>query len=441
MIHNMQRKFTIFVLIGLFLITSGFVFTINYINTAIMRQQAQSSLELLLNSDGRRPALDSADKEPIPPPKDGGLPQDSSAPPLDGTLDNAQKNLLGGTQAMPMHDKSYITNLSNFYSVRLNKDQEIIEWFSDRQELYSDQQISEIVALTLQTDNHFGQIGNQYFARAERPYGSFLVFLDARVENENAQRLLLTSSLAGLGTFLIMGLGAAWLIRRMTRPVQEAFEKQKQFVWDASHELKTPLAVISANAEALAGEIGESRWLDYIRSEVQRTDLLVKNLLTLAQMSGEQAKRLHSSFDLSNALLSVALPFESATFEAGKTLDIQVQEDLEYTGDEEMIKQLAVILLGNALKYSDDGGKITMTLEGKDDKRILRVHNTGEGIPKDELPRVFERFYRVDPSHNREVSGHGMGLAIAKNIVDAHKGKITADSEEGHWVCFTVILS
>ena len=346
-----------------------------------------------------------------------------------------------GTPALPLYGKADRTNLSNSYSVRLNQNQEIQEWFSDRPELYTDAQINEMVTLALETGRPSGKIGNQFFAKAERPYGALLIFLDARMEQENAERLLLTSSLAGLGTFLVTGFGAAWLIRRMTRPVQEAFDKQKQFVWDASHELKTPLAVISANAEALAGEIGESRWLDYIRSEVQRTDLLVKNLLTLAQMSGEQTKRLHRPFDLSSAVLSVALPFESAAFEAGKTLDIQVEEGLSYTGDEEMIKQLAVLLLGNALKYSNDGGKITLTLERKDDKRVLRVHNTGEGISKEDLPRVFERFYRADRSRNREVTGHGVGLAIAKTIVAAHRGKITVESEEGQWVSFIVLLS
>ncbi len=121
-------------------------------------------------------------------------------------------------------------------------------------------------------------------------------------------------------------------------------------------------------------------------------------------------------------------------------MDIQIAEGLTYTGDKEMLKQLAVILLDNALKYSSDGGTVTMTLERKDDKRVLQVRNTGEGIPKEDLKRVFERFYRVDPSRNREITGHGMGLAIAKTIVEAHKGKITAESEEGQWVSFTVVL-
>ena len=439
MIHTMQRKLTVFVLLVLLLITSGFVFTVNYTNAAMLRQQAQHSLQLLLDSDGRRPALGTGGPGRTLP-QGETPPQDDKLASSDGAAGRAPQRPPGSIHSLPIHDRSYITNLSNSYSVRLNREQEIQEWFSDRPELYDDAQIEGLAALALETGQHFGKIGNQFFAKANRPYGTLLVFLDARMEHENAQHLLLTSSLTGLGTFLILGFGAAWLIRRMTRPVQEAFDKQRQFVWDASHELKTPLAVISANAEALAGEIGESRWLDYIRSEVQRTDLLVKNLLTLAQMSSGQTGRLHNPFDLSSALLSVALPFDSAAFEAGKSLQLQVEEGISYTGDEEMIKQLTVILLDNALKYSGDSGQITVALEQKDDKRLLRVHNTGEGIPKEELPRVFERFYRADPSRSRETTGHGMGLAIAKTIVEAHQGTISAESEEGQWVCFTVVL-
>lgn len=422
MIQKMRRRFAVLVLFGLLFITGGFVFAINYVNTAILSQQAQTTLRLLLASDGRRPATGA------------GISGQSGAAPRPGIAPRRS------APGQPPDDESFITSLSNFYTVRLDHDGQITEWFSDREELYTDDQIQELVTLVLKRGKSFGRIGSQYYAMDEQPGGSLLVFLDARMERDNAGKLLISSSLVGIGVYLLMSFGALLLIRRITRPVQEAFDKQKQFVWDASHELKTPLAVISANAEALAGEVGDNRWLGYIRSEVQRTDLLVKNLLTLAQLDGVQTKKLNARFDLSHAVLSVTLPFESAVFEAGKHLQIEVPDGIGYTGDEEMLKQLVVILLGNALKYSEDGGTITLSLERRDTKRILRVRNTGGGIPKEELTRVFERFYRVDPSRNRETPGHGMGLAIAKAIAEAHRGKIFAESEPGKWVCFTVML-
>lgn len=435
MIQKMRRRFSVIVLVGLFLITGSFVFTINYVNDAILYHQAQSTLHMLLDSGGRRPAIDTEkNRQPAEDTTESGdeAPPGREAPPESGPPMDASKQ--------PADNRSLITNLSNFYTVRLDRSGQITAWFSDREELYTDDQIEESVALVSAQEKTSGRIGSQYYAKADRPYGSLLVFLDARVEQENARKLLMISSLVGIGAYILMSFGALLLIRRITRPVQEAFDKQKQFVWDASHELKTPLSVISANAETLAGEIGENRWLNYIHSEVQRTNLLVQNLLTLAQLDGGQAEQLKTRFDLSHALLSVALPFESAVFEAHKTLKLEIADEIGYFGNEEMIKQLAVILIENALKYSDDGGTITVSLTKKDDKRILRVHNTGEGIPKDALSRVFERFYRVDPSHNRETPGHGMGLAIAKAIAETHKGTISAESEVGKWVCFTVVL-
>ena len=415
MIKEMRRRFSIFVLIALLLIIGCFVFTINYVNTINMRQQAKATLRMLIANDGRRP----------PP---GRLPSQSTT-----------RNKQWMPPGQPPGDLSYVTDLSNFYTIRLNKSGKITEWFSDRGELYTNSQIREIVARALKMDKTFGRIGSQFYAMDSRPYGSLIVFLDARMEQDNARRLLLSSTVAGIVVYILMSLGALELIRRVTKPVQDAFDKQKQFVWDASHELKTPLAVISANAEALEGDIGENRWLSYIRSEIQRTDQLVKNLLMLAQLDNKPPDQFKNRFDLSQAVLSVTLPFESAVYEAGKHLEIDVRQGIEYTGDEEMIKQMVVILLGNALKYSNDGGTITISLKKKD-KCILRVRNTGKGIPKTELPRIFERFYRVDPSRSRDNPGHGLGLAIAKTIVESHKGRIYAESEVGKWVCFTAVL-
>lgn len=353
--------------------------------------------------------------------------------------DTADQTLQNGKIQHPQQMLSQ-ANLSNFYTVRLDKSGSVLSWFSDRPELYSDQQIAESVAQVLELGADSGRVDNQFFMMGKRPYGTLLVVLDGQMEIESARQLLTISSLVGLAAYLLMSAGAVVLIRRMTKPVQESFDKQKQFVWDASHELKTPLAVISANSEVLAGEIGENRWLGYIQSEVQRTDQLVKNLLTLARMdrTGHQIEK--HPFDLSRALLSVTLPFESMAFESGKTLITDITPEIRYSGDEEMLKQMTVILLDNAMKYANDGGTVTISLLAKGEKKVLRVHNTGAGIEQKDLSHIFERFYRADEAHSREKEGNGLGLAIAKTIVAAHKGKITAESEPGRWACFTVTL-
>ena len=200
------------------------------------------------------------------------------------------------------------------------------------------------------------------------------------------------------------------------------------------------LAVISANAEVLEQEIGENEYLGYIRSEVRRTDALVKNLLTLARLDRNEAAAEMKAFDLGCALLDVTLPFESTVYEAGKTLDIQIPDKVEYNGNEAMIKQLAVILLSNALKYSNPGGRIAISLKAKGRQREISVFNTGEPIDPEDRERIFDRFWRADPAHRRETGGHGLGLAIARSIVDAHRGRITVESREGEGTTFTVLL-
>jgi len=155
--------------------------------------------------------------------------------------------------------------------------------------LYSDQQIAQSVTEILVLGIDSGRLDNQFFMMRQRYYGKLLVVLDSQLETESAQQLLVLSGPVGLAACLLPSVGAVLLIRRMAKPVQESFDKQKQFVWDASRELKTPLAIISANSEALVKEIGEIRWMNYIQSEVQRTDQLVKIAGTGPNGSGEAA--------------------------------------------------------------------------------------------------------------------------------------------------------
>jgi len=268
-----------------------------------------------------------------------------------------------------------------------------------------------------------------------------LLVLDARLDFLSASNTLRSVILITAAACVLLSVLAWLLVRRMVQPVEEAFIRQKQFVSDASHELKTPLAVISANAEVLEQEIGENEYLGYIRSEVRRTDTLVRNLLTLARLDRNEANAEMKPFDLSRALLDVALPFESTVYEAGKTLEMEIPDGIRCTGNEEMVKQLAVILLSNALKYSDEHGRIRISLHDTGKQREIRVFNTGDAIQPEDQEKIFDRFWRADQSHSKETGGHGLGLAIARSIVDLHRGRITVESTEGKGTEFIVTLN
>ena len=158
-------------------------------------------------------------------------------------------------------------------------------------------------------------------------------------------------------------------------------------------------------------------------------------------MDRSESKTEMKRFDLSRAVLDVTLPFESTVYEAGKALETDIPDGIDCLGDEEMIKQLTVILLSNALKYSDPGGRIEVSLKSHGRQRELRVFNTGDPIPPEDQDRIFDRFWRGDPAHGRETGGHGLGLAIAKTIVESHRGRIAVDSREGAGTAFTVTLN
>ncbi len=435
MIRSMRRKFTLLILAALLFIIGGTVAAINYGNWTGMEQALQSRLELLRENEGRRPAIQnqrpSSPKEKSENPTDNGGEKDggteSPPPPKDRQ------------PGQPRSDASSSTNLSNSYTVKVDHDGTVTAWYSDRMELYTEEQVAEAAALALASGKDAGRVGSQYFRLERHPYGKMIAFLDGRLEMENAQRLLIISSLSGLAAYLLLSIGAALLVRRITRPVQEAFDKQRQFVWDASHELKTPLTVISANAEVLAGEIGKNHWLNCVQSEVERSGRLVQNLLMLASLERTDQAVPMCRFDLSKALLEVTLPFESVAFEAGKSLSLDIPENIFCRGNREMCQQLAVILLDNAMKYTPTQGEISVSLRAKGGRCVLSVQNTGSGIAPEDLPKIFDRFYRAEQVRG-QTEGSGLGLAIARSIVDTHRGKLTVQSRQGQWTRFKATL-
>ena len=293
----------------------------------------------------------------------------------------------------------------------------------------------------LRSGQNYGEMGSYAYYIQQKTYGRIIVFMDIRTYQQAQKNLLQTTSIIGLltilGFFLLSIALAFWLVR----PVKETLEKQKLFISNASHELKTPLAVISANTDVLETETGENKWLGYIRSETVRMNELVNELLCLARLDDKTGhKPVISEFNLTDIFMQTVLPFESRVFEMGKQLETDAQPDIMYKGDQSLIKHIITILMDNALKYSDEHGLIRARLFTKSGRRIIEVYNTGEGVPKDKLDKIFERFYRRDEARNSRSGGYGLGLAIAKASAEAHGGRITARSEYGKWICFTVVL-
>ena len=449
MIKTLRRRLTLLVACVLVLVTAGIVLSIRAINLRNIDTTARAALAVLSENRGQRPGQmqqappDLPDGETPPPKPEGNTaPTDGETPPPKPEGDQVPPQRPG----IDMPGGNSLASLSNAYTIRLDKDGNVTEWSSDRSDLYTDAQVQAMARAVLATGDSEGRIDTQYYRLIDDGEGGeerLLIVLDARLEFLSAERMLRAAALVAALAGLLLGAGAWLLICRMLQPVQASFDRQKQFVWDASHEFKTPLAVISANAELLSRQVGPNEYLGYIQSEVKRTDNLVQGLLTLARMDKGTvtAEMKRFRFDLSQALLGVALPFESTVFEAGRTLETDVPEGVFIRGDEAMLQQLVLILLSNALKYSNEGGLIRLSLMQKGRGAVITVYNTGAGIAPENLEKIFDRFYREDLSHNSAVAGNGLGLAIARTIAEAHKGHIRAESEQGNSATFIVTLS
>ena len=426
MIRRLRRRMTLMVIAVLILVSSGIVLAISLANSHSIAAQAEETLSVLTENAG---AGENRMQRP-----------DGSMDPRGGRMNRDRRGFRGEPPEIRSGRDAAAAGLNNSYTISLNADGSVASWDSDRPGLYTDEQVAVIAESILADGRNSGRIGTQFYRKTEQSGQTLLTVLDARLDYLSASNVLRSTILIAAAACVLLSLLAWLLIRRMVQPVEEAFTRQKQFVSDASHELKTPLAVISANAEVLEQEIGENEYLGYIRSEVRRTDTLVSNLLTLARLDRKEGTAEMKSFNLSRALLDVVLPFESTVYEAGKTLETEIPDNMECTGNEEMIQQLAVILLSNALKYSNEDGRIEVSLKARGRQRELRVFNTGDPIAPENREKIFDRFWRADPAHGRETGGHGLGLAIARTIVETHKGKISVESIEGG-NAFTVLLN
>lgn len=321
---------------------------------------------------------------------------------------------------------------SRFFSVVLGEDGQVLETDMDQIAAVDREEAAAYAQGVAQSGRTAGFWGNYRYLLSQEEGVSRVIFLDCGRSLSSFRSTLLASvalSLLGLLAVLVLLL---ILSHRIVRPVAESYEKQKQFITDAGHELKTPMTIISADADLLEMECGENQWLTDIRRQAQRLTGLTNDLIYLSRMEEEQPKLQVIQFPLSDLAEEMAQSFAAPAQSQGKELEVSVQPMLSCTGDEKAIRQLISILLDNALKYSPQGGKLALKLEKQGRGVLLTVSNTtAQPMERDKLSHLFDRFYRTDQSRSSQTGGYGLGLSIARSIVLAHKGKIRAESPDG----------
>lgn len=322
----------------------------------------------------------------------------------------------------PIFTESPKFQLSTFYTVALTYNGEILEIKNDQSMIHTNEELETMALEIVEQNKITGTENNLVFYVADKGGYILVAFMDNTIVNESAITLfrytLIFGGLALIAFFFL----AVFLARKIVYPIEESYQKQKQFISDAGHELKTPVSVVSANAELLSREIGENQWLSNIQYENERMGMLVGQLLELARTENvaPQTKRL----DFSRLVGGEALPFESVAFEKGLILNCNIANGLVVDGNSVQLKQLVSILLDNAIRHSTDGKEVALFLKEERGFAKLSVINYGKEIPPEQKKQLFERFYRADTARNGEDKHYGLGLAIAKAIITTHNGKI-----------------
>ena len=319
--------------------------------------------------------------------------------------------------------------VSTFYSVAFSADNTAVEINNETESGLDDEALAGLAALILEKNREFGTCEDVVYLITETDEYILVTMMDNTVLGETIDSLIKNTLIFGSVGLIVLFIISLIITRWIILPLETGYKKQKQFISDAGHELKTPVSTIAANSELLAREIGQNQWLSNIRYENGRMSGLVKQLLDLARLESTEAE--HTKVDLSRICLMAILPFEGIAFEKGFKLDYDIKEGVMINGNKAQLEQLVSVLTDNALDHTDPGGKITVTLACSHSSAVLTAANEGPEIPEKERGLIFERFYRSDTVRTGEDSHYGLGLSIAKAIVISHKGKISVDCKDG----------
>lgn len=284
-----------------------------------------------------------------------------------------------------------------------------------------------------------GYYGTYKFGTVPHEDGSVLVvFVDCSSRFSSAWELF-RMTLIICGAAFVMMLVIVYLLSGLAvAPVAQSLAKQKRFISDAGHELKTPLSVISANVDVLEIDGERNEWTQSIRNQVRRMTDLVNNMLTLSRMEEGGAGQLYTEVDLSQCIRESTQTYAVVAVARDHQYEVTIQPGIHMMGDSKALTQLSVILLDNAMKYSNAGGSVRVRLSLEDKGIVYEVRNTCDEIPEGDLERLFDRFYRADSSRSRESGGYGIGLSVAKAICENHGGVIRALREDPNVICFSV---
>lgn len=416
MIRTLQRKFTVTAMIAVTVLLAVLLGVINVVNAVTQTAENDRLLQSLAMMEGFGPA----------PRLDGQFDEQFDALPRDRR----------GFWEEPLTEDRRMAAL--YFTVRLDESGAVQSTDLRRIASVDEEEAAALALRAVESGKGYGRLDDYRFQVVEPAEGcETVIFLDVSSQRHNVLRVAALSALAGVLAWCAMLVLVMALSRRAIRPIAENMERQRQFVTDAGHELKTPLAIIQANLDAMELTGGENKYSRNIRSQALRLGNLTQNLLTLARLDENSVPLNMETVDLSALAAEQLEMFRAPAELKGLRVESEIAPGVSAQADRVQMAQLLSTLLDNAVKYCPEGGALSLSLK-QGDKAVLQLANT-VSAPVD-TGRIFDRFYRADSSRNQKSGGFGIGLSAAQAIVSLHKGRISAAMEGTDTLVFTVEL-
>ena len=410
MIKKLRIKFTVLATISAGIVLAVMVFVINMMNYQNVIHETDTSLDILSEhqiSGKQENKIEGADQE-------GKGPDEAKPSGMDG---------------------------ERYFCVEVDSDSNI-SYIETGKFTTIDESVAK--AYGRKADAKEGQAGfvsDYRYKKYETEGKTYIIFLDCSRSLMVFRNFLTISIFVSVTGEVLILLIMIFASKRIVRPFAENYEKQKRFITDAGHEIKTPLTIIDADAAVLEMECGENEWIKDIGQQTQRLKELTNDLIYLSKMEEMQTEVQMVEFPLSEMIQEMVGSFQTLATSRGKELECQIEPMVSLTGSPKDIQRLISILLDNAVKYTNEDGQIFLRLTQKGNQKILTVFNTVDEIDVEQVPHLFDRFYRLDASRNKETGGYGIGLSIGQAVVQMHKGKITAESPDGKSLTIKVTFS
>ena len=421
--------FIMIILVAVMTATLGIIYITTYFN---INKENREMLITFAESYAQNGFPDSSPDDGAVP--DGEMPD--GEPPQDLPTELSEEEL-----PVEISEEEHRYQVSTFYGVSFAPDGSVTDYMNDATSNLSDEELIETAGQFLESTKAYGVSDGIAYLVTEGEDYILVTLMDTAVVDTTITSLIHNMLIFGIASLVILFFLTVFLSGWIMGPLNAAYEKQRNFIADAGHELKTPITTVSANGELLKRSLTEEaqhKYLDNILYENRRMSALVTDLLELARL--EKPVPVTEEVDFSELCEASVLPFEAAAYERGISLEYRIEPQLHLNGSSRDLEKLISVLTDNAISHASEGGKAFLSLTHEGNRCILSVENTGEEIPAEEKDRLFERFYRSDTSRNSEGSHYGLGLSIARAIVKNHGGSIRVDYRDG-MVVFEVFLT